>query len=71
MCGRITLRTNLRQIADEFQASLPGFDVTPRYNVSPGQLVLAVRGAETRELVQALGFDSVVGPRTISWRFSV
>lgn len=52
MCGRITLRTNLRQIADEFQASLPGFDITPRYNVSPGQLVLAVRGAAAREIVQ-------------------
>lgn len=52
MCGRITLRTNLRQIADEFQATLPGFDITPRYNVSPGQLLLAVRGATEREIVQ-------------------
>ena len=52
MCGRITLRTNLRQISEEFSAPLPGFETSPRYNVSPGQLVLAVRGQETREIVQ-------------------
>ena len=52
MCGRITLRTSVREVAEEFQAMLPGFDVRPRYNVSPGQLVLAVRGADHREIEQ-------------------
>jgi putative SOS response-associated peptidase YedK len=42
----------MRQIADIFQAPLPGFDITPRYNVSPGQLVPAVRGTDQREIVQ-------------------
>lgn len=28
-----------------------GFDITPRYSVSPGQFVLVVRGANQREIV--------------------
>src|SRR5688572_10296771 len=53
MCGRINLRSNLRQIVDEFEVPLlPGFETAPRYNVSPGQYILAVRGAKARELVQ-------------------
>jgi putative SOS response-associated peptidase YedK len=40
------------QVAEFLQAPLPGFDVRPRYNVSPGQMIVAVRGAEQREIVQ-------------------
>lgn len=52
MCGRITLGSDMRQIADIFQAELPAFDITPRYNLSPGQFVPAVRGVDQREIVQ-------------------
>ncbi|WP_254509254.1 SOS response-associated peptidase [Anatilimnocola floriformis] len=52
MCGRITLRTNIHTIANELQAPLPGLETVPRYNVSPGQFVLAIRGADQREIVQ-------------------
>lgn len=52
MCGRITLRTNMHAVADLFDAPLPTFESRPRFNVSPGQFVLAVRGAEKHEIVQ-------------------
>jgi putative SOS response-associated peptidase YedK len=52
MCGRFTLRTNIHQVAEFLQAPLPGFDIRPRYNVSPGQMVVAVRSAEQRDIVQ-------------------
>lgn len=52
MCGRITLRANLRRIAEEFAAAYPNFETRPRYNIAPGQLLFAVRGAAQRELVQ-------------------
>jgi putative SOS response-associated peptidase YedK len=55
MCGRITLRTNLREIADVFDAPMPLFDTVPRYNVSPGQFVPAIRGAQNRVIVQRNG----------------
>jgi hypothetical protein len=34
------------------QLCLPGFGITPRHNVLPGQLVPVVRGANHREIVQ-------------------
>lgn len=52
MCGRVILRSDMRQIANTFQTPLPGFDITPRYNVSAGQFVPAVRGAKQREIVE-------------------
>ena len=53
MCGRYTLRSNLKQLADLFHVGdvhLPLFD--PRYNIAPSQDVLAVRQPDGRELVE-------------------
>lgn len=53
MCGRYTLRRNLKQLADLFHigdAHLPLFDA--RYNVAPSQDVRAVRQPDGRELVE-------------------
>ena len=54
MCGRFTLRTSPREVAELFDvAELPLFE--PRYNIAPTQPVLVARerrGQEDRELVQ-------------------
>lgn len=53
MCGRYTLRSSLKQLADLFHVgdvSLPLFDT--RYNIAPTQEVLAVRQPDGRELVE-------------------
>lgn len=53
MCGRFTLRTPPRAVAELFEVSeLPLFE--PRYNIAPSQRVLAarLRGDGSRELVQ-------------------
>ncbi len=52
MCGRFTLRTPARDIAQAFGVSAP--DTKPRYNVAPSQAVAAVRNRpaqDTREFV--------------------
>lgn len=51
MCGRFTLRLPATVLMKEFQADL-NFDIRPRYNVSPGQTILALRGADKPEFVQ-------------------
>jgi putative SOS response-associated peptidase YedK len=59
MCGRFTQRHTWQQI----HAHLTGFlealegdswaaNLTPRYNVSPGQMLLAVRGTQPSEVVE-------------------
>lgn len=58
MCGRFTLKTPLRQVAEAFDAALSpaaaGDGWAARYNIAPTQQVLVVRestGHGTRELV--------------------
>lgn len=41
MCGRFTLRTPAKDIAQLFEVTVPDFD--PRYNIAPSQDVTAVR----------------------------
>jgi putative SOS response-associated peptidase YedK len=46
MCGRFTMRANLKTVAGLFDVAEPPPTVKPRYNVSPSQTVVAVRAAE-------------------------
>lgn len=41
MCGRFTLRTPAKEIAQLFDVTVPDFD--PRYNIAPSQDVAAIR----------------------------
>ncbi|WP_026678661.1 SOS response-associated peptidase [Fictibacillus gelatini] len=41
MCGRFTLFSNPKEIAERFSI-MNMFDLTPRYNIAPGQEILAV-----------------------------
>lgn len=43
MCGRYTLRAPIKQIEEELDEELP-FPIEERYNISPGQLALVMRG---------------------------
>ena len=76
MCGRYTLRSNLKQLAGLFHVGdvhLPLFG--PRYNIAPSQDVLAVRQPDGREfvelkwgLVPSWAKDSKIGYRMINAR---
>jgi putative SOS response-associated peptidase YedK len=47
MCGRFSLGVNVDRLVGEFGPGLAGLDHEPRYNIAPGQDVLAVvRGPE-------------------------
>ncbi len=53
MCGRYTLRTELKRLAELYGFQPISLPWTPRYNIAPTQLVAAVRlsaDASTREL---------------------
>jgi putative SOS response-associated peptidase YedK len=56
MCGRYTLRAKLNNLLDQFAAEMADQEgVHERYNIAPGQQVLAVRlveGSEKREIVR-------------------
>lgn len=53
MCGRISLRTPARVLAELFGAAMPA-DLTPRYNIAPTQRTLIVRaGDRGREALMA------------------
>jgi hypothetical protein len=59
MCGRFAQRHTWQQIHEHLSGFLAAMDVegeappvTPRYNVSPGQMVLAIRGTEPSHPVQ-------------------
>jgi putative SOS response-associated peptidase YedK len=41
MCGRFTLRTSSQKLLENFGVTFP--EVSPRYNIAPTQLVLALR----------------------------
>jgi putative SOS response-associated peptidase YedK len=77
MCGRYTLRSDLKRLARLFQVEevrLPLFD--PRYNVAPSQDVLAVREIDGRRelvelkwgLVPRWSKDPTIGYRMINAR---
>ena len=58
MCGRYTLRTNMRKVAERFRLSandLP--DIRPRINIAPTQEVLTIRqvGAERQPAIMRWG----------------
>lgn len=76
MCGRFTLRTPAKEIAEQF-ALFSAPDLTPRYNIAPSQQVAAVRVAHNdgRELVwlrwglvPSWADDSAVGYKMINAR---
>ena len=50
MCGRYTLATPVKRLAEEFGFEASSVELPPNYNVAPTQNVLAVRfNPETRE----------------------
>ena len=53
MCGRFTLTTELKQIAERFAAPLPPAAPTtkPRWNIAPTQSVIVVNDTGARQLV--------------------
>jgi putative SOS response-associated peptidase YedK len=77
MCGRYTLRTSPAEIAAIFSL-LREPDLTPRYNISPGQTVAAIRFDPERSphelvplkwgLVPSWAKDPKIGYRTINAR---
>jgi putative SOS response-associated peptidase YedK len=74
MCGRFTLRTTRKELADFFGVLFP--DLPPRYNIAPTQEVPAIRAAAAgRELVNlrwglmpSWAKDKKVGARLINAR---
>ncbi len=79
MCGRITLTSSGRELAEQFElASPPAADVlAPRYNIAPSQEIATVR--TSREGLRVLSFerwglvphwakDSAIGNRLINAR---
>ena len=42
MCGRFTLKKEPRSIATLFQLTEPPAELTPRYNIKPGERIAAV-----------------------------
>lgn len=42
MCGRFTLVTNLEKWKERFQIEVIPYEMEPRYNIAPGQLVPAI-----------------------------
>ncbi|MER3406110.1 MAG: SOS response-associated peptidase, partial [Chloroflexota bacterium] len=44
MCGRFTNRLSERTIREHFQVHQLPLDFRPRYNIAPGQQVLAILG---------------------------
>ena len=77
MCGRFTLFTPASRLSEVF---LPGevLAATPRYNIAPGQPILAVRASAARDrrefamprwgLVPAWARDAAIGNRLINAR---
>ncbi len=77
MCGRFALYADSETLARHFQCPLP-FAVAPRYNVAPGQPILALKyNRDTRQhewthfqwgLVPAWASDPSIGNRMINAR---
>ena len=75
MCGRFTLRTPTKDIAEVFDL-LHAFELAPRYNIAPSQPVAAVRLAEGHRELSMLHWglipfwakDPKVGSSTVNAR---
>jgi len=76
MCGRFVRSSPREVICDEFDAvAAADADFAPRYNICPGDAVLAVAGGESRRvgqlrwgLVPSFAKDARGGPRAINAR---
>ena len=78
MCGRFTLRVDLRSVVERFRLHDPAqLDWEPRFNIAPTQTILAVRrnAAGERELVglrwgliPSWAKDAAIGNRLINAR---
>ena len=76
MCGRYTLRTSASDLAEVFRV-LDAPDFSPRFNIAPTQMVLAVRQNGAREfvrlrwgLIPSWADDPAIGNRMINARGS-
>jgi putative SOS response-associated peptidase YedK len=67
MCGRYTLSAPLDELVETFDVPVPDFDLTPRYNIAPSQLVPVVaadrHGRRMGLLEWGLVLRGVEGPR--------
>lgn len=75
MCGRFTLTADLERLQERFCARATSLSYTPRYNIAPGQPVLAVIAAEERRigflrwgLIPVWATDASIGNRLINAR---
>lgn len=76
MCGRFVRSSPREIVCDEFEAvATPDVDFAPRYNLCPGDAVLAVAGGASRRvgrlrwgLVPSFAKDPRGGPRAINAR---
>ncbi|MCP3029074.1 SOS response-associated peptidase [Halobacillus sp. A5] len=76
MCGRYTLTAHENEIMQQFQLDMPIPDIQPRYNIAPGQKVLAIihDGRERRAgymywgLVPSWAKDPKIGYKMINAR---
>ena len=76
MCGRFTLTTDLKALADRFGVSLPASTrVLPRFNIAPTQPVIVI-GADGQRFLQTMRWglipswakDPAIGNRLINAR---
>lgn len=75
MCGRFTIAFNLADLSDELGLGEIPLDWQPRYNVAPGQPVLAATDAGTRRaewlrwgLIPSWAKDAAIGNKLINAR---
>lgn len=75
MCGRYTQTADARTLTGRFRLAKPGIDLTPRYNIAPGQPapVILLEGGRRLELsrwglVPAWAKDARVGFKMINAR---
>ena len=50
MCGRFTLTTTARGLAEEFEVEIDK-SLSPRYNIAPSQPILAIGQNETNQRI--------------------
>jgi putative SOS response-associated peptidase YedK len=60
MCGRYTIITDVRELADDFGAEIdPGFQLKPRYNVAPSQTVPVIAVQEGKRILRGMHWGLV------------
>ncbi|WP_139492904.1 SOS response-associated peptidase [Brevibacillus dissolubilis] len=59
MCGRFTLVTEPDKLMERFMLEQIGFELRPRYNIAPGQLVLAIIGNQGERRIGQLKWGLV------------